>query len=82
MVKTTLQRNKYFQTSLLTLRISAGQKTFDISDKLCLDYISAISNMENPFHWLCLFCIFVKNTIYAVLIEVLTPVVLARSHKY
>jgi hypothetical protein len=34
----------------------------------------------NPFSGICLFCIFVTNTIYVMEIEMLGPVVLARNH--
>jgi hypothetical protein len=34
----------------------------------------------SPFERVCPFCIFVKNTIYALEIEMLGPVVLARNH--
>jgi hypothetical protein len=36
----------------------------------------------NPFDGVCLFCNFVTNTIYAMEIEMLKPVVLARYHKF
>jgi hypothetical protein len=35
-------------------------------------------NRANPFSGVCLFCIFVTNTIYVIKIEVLEPVVLVR----
>jgi hypothetical protein len=44
------------------------------------------SKEANSFHWVCLFCIFVRNKIYVMEIEMLKPVVLARyllpEHKF
>ena len=38
-------------------------------------------NGANPFYErVCLFCIFARNTIYELLIEVLLPVLLAKYH--
>ena len=39
-------------------------------------------NRANPFNRVCLFCIFVTNTIYVVKIEMLEPVSMARYRKF
>jgi hypothetical protein len=39
-------------------------------------------NRANPFHRVCLFCIFVRNKIYVMEIEMPKPVVLARYHRF
>ena len=39
-------------------------------------------NRANPFSGVCLFCIFVRNKIYVIKIEVLEPVFMARNHRF
>jgi hypothetical protein len=39
------------------------------------------SMRANPFRRVCLFCIFVRNTIYAIPIDSLQVALLARKHK-
>jgi hypothetical protein len=43
--------------------------------------VISFSIRANHFSWVCLFCIFVRNRIYVIEIEVLEPVFMARKHK-
>ena len=51
--------------------LNSGFRTCDI----------VFSKRVNLFRWVCLFCNFVRNTIYVLAIEIIGLVVLARKHK-
>jgi hypothetical protein len=61
------------------LHVTAIKRTFHVNKKSC-DIVFSIR--ASPFSGISLYCIFVRNTIYVIKIEMLIPVVLARNHKF
>jgi hypothetical protein len=65
------------QIAIQKMKISFTFKTFDMSDLLALIAYVQFSKTEilngNPFSRICLFCIFVRNRISVMKIEVLGP---------
>ena len=44
--------------------------------------VISFSKRANPFHRVCLFCNFARNTVYVLEVEMLEPVVLARYRQW
>jgi len=51
---------------------------------ICKIVVISFSNRANPFHWSCLFSIFIGNKIYIIEIEIeiVGPAVMVREHRF
>jgi hypothetical protein len=79
-----------FNQSVLNSEFIAAPAEFGVTDTCYVSNILTVGsepvisflNRADPFHRVCLFCIFVTNTIYVLEVEVLQLVLLARNHKF
>jgi len=68
-------------TSMHLTLISCYCNIFAIP-KAASEPVISFFNRANPFNRVCLFCNFVRNTIYVIKIEMFEPVVLARDQRF